>query len=131
MTMFQDQWNAAVNDFTIVQFWADDYANYVHAEAKTGSKYEVLSTFAQADWRNKKALTCFVAVANPWERVWTTPWQSWAYPDYVREHWGSPHRSYEQMHGGDLAAVTMCVNLVLGHSVTKVMQMASEWGGDA
>jgi hypothetical protein len=124
---FREQWLLAVNNFKIVQYWVGNGIDYIHAEADTGSKYEVFSTHIWSDWRTRENPTCFITVANPWERVWTTPWESWAYPDYVLEHWGSTRRSRSETHGGDAAAITICVNAVLGHEINDVIERAKEW----
>lgn len=129
--MYFQQWNEAVDNFIIKQYVNSDVTTYIHAEADTGSKYEVFSTLIKSLWRNQSDLTCFVTVANPWERVWTSPFNSWAYPDYVREHWGHSRalvRTDREVHGGDLAAMTMCVNMALGHSLDEVVAKAREWG---
>jgi hypothetical protein len=126
---YKQDWNDAVDNFVIAQYqFATGGTTYVHAEAGTGSKYEVYGTFIRSDWRDKGNDTFFIAVANPWQRVWTTQHDSWAFPDYAVEHWGSPNRSRSEMHGGDAAAITMCVNVVLGHTLADVFDIAREWG---
>lgn len=126
--LFKEEWLKAVEKFKVVQYWIGNGIDYIHAEADTGSKYEVFSTHIWSDWRTKANPTCFVTVANPWKTVWTTTWESWAYPDYVMEHWRSPYRtSLEHMHGGDMAAITICINAVLGHEVEEAIEKAREW----
>lgn len=126
--LFKQQWNEAVGNFIIKQSLFDTPRAYIHAEASTGSKYELTAVLIPAKWRDSEKDTMFVTVVNPWERAWTVGAGDWLFPDYVREHWGQPNRSRSEQHGGDLAAVVMCMNILMGHSLDEVRVQCKEWG---
>lgn len=113
------QWVDAINNFVIKQSNFVGDVEYIHAEADTGSKYEVASYVTNSYWRNRDGHTMFIAVSQPWERVWTSNRSGFAYPDYVCEHWGPPSRKFDDVHGGDLAAVAMCINLLKGNTLEQ------------
>lgn len=125
--MSKQDWLDAVDNYRIQQYRNDGVVQYLHAEAGTGSKYELATYLVQSDWRDKDASTMFLAVSQPWERVWTTGRGDWAFPNYVAEHWGPPRRSISDIHGGDLAAVVMSINLLKGHSMNEVVARMLEW----
>ena len=128
---FSKDWQDACDHFKVMEYrvWGvpSMINRYLHAEADTGSKYEVLSTEMMAEWRNSTSPTYYVTVANPWERVWTSSFGSIIYPDYALEHWRSPHRTVSQMHGGDAAALTICLNMICGHGEEQAVSFAKSF----
>jgi hypothetical protein len=124
-------WHRAVGKFTVLQHRVaglpGQMTRYVHAEADTGSKYEFLAQEVQIDWRNPHDPTNVIVVMNPWENSWTSPVGSLIYPDYALEHWGSPHRTAIQHHGGDAAALVIGLNMVCGATIEEACTFASSF----
>jgi len=127
-TQFWKDWKDACDKFTIVEHrvWGVPTMmnRYIHAEADTGSKYEVLGMDAQSDWRSRDNETYFITVSLPWCASWTSPFGSLIYPNYALEHWRSPRRTVNEMHGGDAAALTICLNIITGHDEEHALSFA-------
>jgi hypothetical protein len=116
---FWDDWTEATSKFIVLQHrvvgMPQQMSRYIHAEADTGSRYEVLGCEMQIDWRNPHTCTYEVVVMNPWVNAWPLQYGSVVYPDYAIERWGSPRG--RDMHGGDAAALTICLNMIGGTTI--------------
>lgn len=113
----------AVSDFALREYTQTlgNAVTFVRAEAKTGSTYQVC--VARIEGTSLGQNTAVVSVLQPWQSVWTCC-GGMLTADYVLEHWGAHRR--KTMHGGDLAALTMAINLALGFGISEVndwMQM--------
>jgi hypothetical protein len=128
---FWQHWLEAVNKFTVLQHrvvgMPQQMTRYIHAEADTGSRYEVLGVEAQIDWRNPHHATYEVVVMNPWINAWPLQYGSVVYPDYAIEHWGSPRG--RNMHGGDAAALTLMLNMIAGATIEEAAAFARTYAG--
>jgi hypothetical protein len=127
---FWKDWEEATNKFVVVEHrvWGVPTMmnRYLHAEADTGSKYEVLGMDAQADWRSVDE-TYFITVSLPWCATWTSAFGSVIYPNYAMEHWRSPRRTMNEMHGGDAAALTIALNIICGHNLEHAVSFAKSF----
>ena len=125
MTAYWDEWKRACDAFVVMEHrvWGVPTMmnRYLHAEADTGSKYEVLGMDAQSDWRSRSNETYFITVVNPWQAAWTCGYGSMIYPNYALEHWGSHRRTPSQMHGGDAAALVICMNIICGMNPSEAV----------
>ena len=120
---FWKDWTEATAKFTVLQHRVvglpEQMTRYIHAEADTGSKYELLGQEVQIDWRNPHGHTFIVTVMNPWVATWPLQQGAITYPDYAIERWGSPRG--RDMHGGDTAALTICLNMIGGATIEEAL----------
>jgi hypothetical protein len=115
---FGKDWRHACNHFTVLEhnvFGVPGLmTRYLHAEADTGSRYEIISTEMLSPFRRADGPTNFISVVLPWAAVWTADHGSIIYPNYALEHWRSPRRTLNEMHGGDSAALPIGLNIICG-----------------
>ena len=130
MPEFNRDWQKAVLSFNVMQLEWDPHTGkpvYIHAEADTGSKYEVVAMDVLSAWRNPDWPTTVITVLNPWQTAWTTPRGGMVWPDYALKHWRSPRRTVSEMHGGDAAALVICLNIIATGSVESSVEFAGSF----
>lgn len=119
---FWDDWLAATEAFEVVTFDRMTNTSHLVVEAGTGSVYEIFaSDFRSRLGDSRRAL----AMMHPWSAVWTAAPKDLLYPDYVHERW-APQRDI--VHGGDLCAVTIALNIANGLWLAEVVGKAKIWG---
>lgn len=87
----------------------------VAAEAKTGSRYEVIATWLGADAANYLGGPLLVTVMWPWQDAWCLQTDGYLHTRYVVEHFCGG-RSGNRLHAGDLAALTLTIAYALGRT---------------
>jgi hypothetical protein len=125
---FWQDWQEAVEKFTLVDFRPDRNMIHVDAEADTGSRYEVMSAGMWLPRRDPHRMTYVVTVLSPWQAAWTLGWRTIHAPSYVAERLRNPVRKPDEVNGGDLAAVTVCAHLVTGWSLDESLVLAALMG---
>jgi hypothetical protein len=130
---FWTDWMEAVDKFKVIQHrvvgMPEQMTHYIHAEADTGSKYELLGQEVQIDWRNQHGHTFMVTVMNPWVACWQLQQGALTYPDYAIERWGSPRG--KDMHGGDVAALVICLGVIGGSTIEDSLEFARKMAAGA
>jgi hypothetical protein len=87
---------------------------YGTASAGTGSRYAALVTRVHGDIASYEGGPVIVTVLAPWQDAWAVALDGWLDQSYVAEHLTAGRARAGRLHGGDLAALTQLLRILLG-----------------
>lgn len=87
---------------------------YGTASAGTGSRYAVLATRVHGDIASYEGGPVVLTVLSPWQDSHAVALDGWLSQSYVAEHLTDGKGPAGKLHGGDLAALTKLIGIVLG-----------------
>lgn len=87
---------------------------YGTASAGTGSRYSVLVTRVHADVAAREGGPMIITVLSPWQDSYAIAEQGYLDRSYVAEKLTGGRAREGALHGGDLAAITHLIGILLG-----------------
>jgi hypothetical protein len=90
---------------------------YGTASAGTGSRYSVLLTRVHGDVAAREGGPVIVSVLAPWSDTYALAEQGYLDHTYVAEKLTGGRARSGQLHGGDLAALTKLIGILMGREV--------------
>lgn len=106
-------WSYPTADHPEPVSWGPWVYRYGTASAGTGSRYSVLVTRVHGDVASREGGPIIVTVLSPWQIAYPVADGGFLHRSYVQEKF----LAGRQVHGGDLAALTKLIGILLGREI--------------